>query len=286
MAESQWIVDVNDENFETVVLAGSSQRPVVIDFWAEWCGPCKQLAPLLEKLAVEFSGAFLLAKVDIEQAQQVAGMFRISSVPMVVAMVDGQPVNQFAGVLADDQIREWLATFLASPAQLLFDAGMQLEADDPQAAEEKFRAALELEPDAGPIKAAIARVLLAQGRIDECQRLIDELETRGFLEPEAERVKSELELQSVVEEAGDVTEARAASEAAPDDLALKLKLAESLIGANKYQEALQLCLEVVQADKSGVGAEAKDVMVHLFDKLGPASELTGEFRRKLATALY
>lgn len=286
MAESQWIVDVTDENFETVVLAGSSQRPVVIDFWAEWCGPCKQLAPTLEKLAAEFNGKFLLAKVDVENAQQVAGMFRVSSIPMVVAMMDGQPVNQFAGALPEEQIREWLATFLPSPAQQLFEEGTQLEAEDAQAAEQKYRAALELEPEAGAIKAAIARTLLAQGRMDECQRLIDELEARGFLEPEAERVKSELELQSVVEEAGDVVEARAASEAAPDDLSLKLKLAEALIGAKKYQEALQLSLEVVQADRSGVGAEAKDVMVHLFDKLGPTSELTGEFRRKLATALY
>ncbi len=286
MPESNWIVDVTDENFEAVVLEGSANQPVVIDFWAEWCGPCKELAPILESLANEFAGKFVLAKVDVEVAQQVAAMFRISSIPMVVAMIDGQPVNQFAGALPEEQIREWLTTFLPSPAQELFNEGMALEAEDPQAAEQKYRAALELESDSGPLKAAIARVLLAQGRVDECQRVISELEARGFLEPEAERVKSEMELQSVVEEAGDVADARTAAEASPDDLSLKLKLAEALIGANKYEEAMQLSLEIVQQDRDGLGAEAKDVMVHLFDKLGPASELVGEFRRKLATALY
>lgn len=286
MSDSAWIVDVTDETFQSVVLEGSAKLPVVIDFWAEWCGPCKQLAPVLEKLADEYKGRFILAKVDIEKAQQIAQAFGIQSIPLVVAMIDGQPVNQFAGVLPEEQIREWIDSILPSPAEELVNQGMELEETDPAAAEAKYRAALEFEPEAGPIKAMLARTLLALDRDDECRRLIEQMETRGFLEPEAERVKSELELRSVVEEAGDLVDAREAATAAPDDLALQLKLTEALIGAKKYEEALQLGIEVVARDKAGVGVEAKEVLVRLFDKLGAGSELVSEYRRKLATVLY
>ncbi|MDA1013581.1 MAG: thioredoxin [Planctomycetota bacterium] len=286
MSDSTWIVDVTDETFQSVVLDGSSKVPVVIDFWAEWCGPCKLLAPILDKLAEEYKGRFLLAKVDIEQCQQIAGAFGIQSIPLVVAMIDGQPVNQFAGALPEEQIREWIDSVVPSPADELLNEGMNLEEADPAAAEAKYRAVLELEPAAGQVKAMLARTLLAQDRDDECRRLIADLETRGFLEPDAERVKSELELRSVVEEAGDVVAARQAATEAPDDLNLQLKLAEALIGTNKYEEALQLGIEIVARDKTGVGVEAKSVMVHLFDKLGAGSELVTEYRRKLATVLY
>ena len=284
--QSEWIVDVTTATFEEAIVKASEQRAVVIDFWAPWCGPCRQLGPILEKLAGEYNGRFLLAKLNVDECPEIAGAFGVQSIPLVVAFRNGQPVNQFMGVLPEEEIRSWLETFLPSPAQELLQAGKELEADDPQSAEVKYREAAHLEPENDSIKIALAGVLLAQERDDECGKLIAELESRGFLEPEAERIKSQLELREVAEEAGGVEEARKAAAAEPDNLALQLQLADALAVAKKHEEALEICLRLIQRDRAGVGEEAKETMVKIFDMLGPGSELTSTYRRRLATALH
>jgi putative thioredoxin len=283
---SPWIIETTTATFERDIVEGSRQRPVVIDFWAPWCGPCQQLAPLLETLAVEYNGKFILSKVNVDEAPEIAGAFQVQSIPFVVAMLDGQPVNHFVGLLSEDQLRSWLDGLLPSPAQQLVSAGLEIEARDPAAAEAKFREAAHLDPNDASIQIHLARVLLALNRDEEARQIIAELEQRGFLEPEAERIKSQLELLEVAEEAGGVEEARKAAEANPDDLSLKLQLADALAVARKYEEALQICLQLIDRDKAGIGGQAKDTMVKIFDVLGPSSQLASDYRRKLATAWY
>ncbi len=279
-------IDVTTQNFEQEVLLKSQQVPVVVDFWAPWCEPCRQLAPLLHKLAEEFRGRFVLAKMNVDQSPEVAGMLGIQTIPTVVAFVGGRPVDHFQGVVPESTLREWLARFLPSPAQEHVRQGLELLTSDPVAAEKAFRTALQLEPDLAEAKIGLARALLAQERTDEVQEIIDELEARGFLEPDAQRIKSELELARNTAEAGDIEEARRAAQANPDDLDLQLRLAEALIGANKYREALDVCLRVVEKDRTGTGQQAKDLMLKVFEKLGPENPMTTEYRRKLATVLY
>jgi putative thioredoxin len=190
------------------------------------------------------------------------------------------------GVLPEPQIRQWLDALMPSPALQLLQQGQALEGRDPKAAEAKYREALQLVPDEHAITIRLARVLLMQGRLDECRSLIEQLAQRGYLEPEAERIKSELEVRQSALETGGVDQARRASEANPNDLTLQIRYADALAAAQQHRKALELLLDVVQRDKSGIGAEAKATMIKVFDMLGPASELTGEFRRKLATALY
>ncbi|VAX42259.1 FIG000875: Thioredoxin domain-containing protein EC-YbbN [hydrothermal vent metagenome] len=286
MTTSQWIINVNSQTFQQEVIEQSMRLPVVIDFWAEWCEPCKTLMPLLDKLAIEHDGKFLLAKVNIEESQEVAGAFGISSIPFVAAVFQGEIVNQFQGLLPEAQIREWLETFLPSRAQELMTQGMALEETDPQAAEAAYVEALGLEPDVDAIKVRLAIVILAQNRDDEAREIITKLEERGYLEPEAEVVKSQLELRATAAEAGGVEEARAAVAANPENLSLQLILADALAVANKHREALEKCIELIQKDKSGIGQDAKETMVKIFDMLGPQSQLVSEFRRKLATLLY
>ena len=283
---SPHIINTTTATFEKDVVQRSMECPVVVDFWATWCEPCRQLAPLLEKLAEEFAGKFLLAKVNIDESSEIAGAFGVQSIPFVVAVFQGQAVDQFMGLLPEPKLREWLQSFLPSPAQELFKKGQEIEADDPAAAEKYYREALELDPDENTIRIHLARVLLTQQRDDECRLIIAKLAERGFLEPEAERIKSELDLRAEAEEAGGLTEARKAAQANPDDYHLQLQLADALAVANKHEEALELCLSLIERDKAGIGPEAKETMVKIFDVLGPQSEFVGIYRRKLATAWY
>lgn len=286
MSVAEWIKESTTARFEADVIQRSFEVPVVVDFWAPWCQPCRQLAPVLEKLANEYAGKFVLVKVNIEAEQQLAMAFQIQSIPLVVAFRDGQLVNEFAGVLPEAQLRQWLETFLPSPAQTLMLEGMKLEATDPQAAEAKFREALNLEPKADALKIALARVIMAQRRDEEARKILQQLEDRGFLEPEAQALKDELEVRAVAAESGGVEEARRAAAANPHDLTLQIALAEALAVAGKHTEALELCLSLIARDKAGIGPAAKDAMVKILGMLGTSSELAGEYRRKLATAWY
>ncbi len=286
MPASNWVIDTTTATFEADVIKKSFEIPVVVDFWAPWCAPCKQLGPVLEKLAEEYAGRFLLVKVDIQAQEQIAQGFGIQSIPLVVAFRDGQLVNEFVGILPESQLREWLQTFLPSPAQTLMMEGMKLEETDPAGAEVKFREALNLEPSADALKIALARVIMAQNRDEEATRMIALLEERGYLEPEAQGLKDELEVRASATESGGVEEARRAVAANPNDATLQIGLADALAVAGKHTEALEICLSLIARDKAGIGPVAKETMVKILGMLGAASVLAGEYRRKLATAWY
>ncbi len=285
-ANVPWIIDVTEENFETEVLQKSQQIPIIIDFWAPWCGPCQQLAPMLENVLNEFQGKVQLAKINIDEQQGLAAAFRVQSIPTVVAFLNGQPVDHFQGILPEESLREWVTQLVPSPLDMLLQEGQILEETDPAAAEGKYREAAELDPKNDTIKLRLAAVLVKLSRFDECGQIIEELETRGFLEPEAEQIKSQLELQAAADEAGGVEEARKALEADPDNADLKIALADALAISNKHEEALEICLAIIAEDKVGAGVEAKATMLRIFDLLGPQSALTSAYRRKLATLLY
>ncbi len=284
-AASPWITETTAATFEADVIERSNDLPIVVDFWAPWCEPCRQLTPILEQLAQEHAGKFVLVKVNIDQEPEIAQAFGVQSIPFVVAVQEAKPVNHFMGLLPEDQIREWLGSVLPSPSEELIKRGQALEADNPQEAEQAYREASHLEPDNDAIKIHLARVLLAQNREDECRRIVDELAQRGFLEPEAERIQSQLDLRAGAEEAGGIQDARRAAEADPENVELQIKLADALAVGGKHAEALEICLALVQANRDESEA-AKATMLKIFDLLGAGSELVGEYRRKLATALY
>ncbi len=279
------IVDVLAATFETDVMERSREVPVVVDFWAEWCGPCRTLGPVLERLAREYDGKFILAKADVDRLPEAARQFGVRSIPSVFAVKDGQIRDSFVGVISDREIRAFLDRLMPTPAELCLAEAETLEATDPAAAEAKYREAVTLaNQDSGP-KIRLARFLMTRNRFEESQELLTALQKRGFLEPEAEKLRAELTLKLGGHEVGSLQEARDAVAGTPGDLQAQLRLAEALAAAGEHAEALELALSLVERNRSGVGEEARKLMVALFQVLPNESPLVAEYRRKLSFAL-
>ncbi|MEX0819406.1 MAG: tetratricopeptide repeat protein [Pirellulaceae bacterium] len=278
---SPWIINTTPESFEQDVFKRSLEAPVVVDFWAAWCAPCRALTPILEGLATEFDGKFTLVKANTEEVPDAAAKFNVQGIPAVYAVIDGEVVDFFTGALPEAQIRDWLHRLFTIST---FAEAQRLEESAPEAAEAKYRSLAEQAPNNAEFQIGLARTLLAQKRFDDCQRVIEELERRGFLEPEAEKVKAALDLRGL--EGIDLEQVRQAAAAEPDNFSLQLQLAEALAGSQQYEEALQTCLAIVERDRKGLGDSARQIMVDIFRVLPHDSGLTTTYRRKLSTALY
>jgi putative thioredoxin len=280
-----FVIDVTIETFAQAVLERSQSVPVVIDFWAPWCGPCRMLSPVLEKLADEYNGRFLLAKVNIDQSPDVAARFAVRSIPAVFGARDGKVADAFVGVQPESAIRMWIDRLLPTEAEQLVAAGAGLEGSDPRAAEERYSQAMALEPDLPQAQIGLARIALAEGHLEDAAARLARLEQRGFLEPEAEKLKAELTLRVQARGTDSIETARTALAARPQDLLLKLKLAEALAPAGQYADALALCLELVERDRKGVGEPARQTMVAIFQLIPPGDSLATEYQRQLSLVL-
>lgn len=285
--DSQWIRTTTADTFKEDVIEQSQSCPVVVDFWAEWCEPCKQLMPLLEKVAVDFDGRFILVKINVDEQPELAGAFGVQSIPFVIAMIDGQPASQLPGVVEEPQLRQWIESFVPSEAIEAYNAGVAAEtAEDFETAETHYNKAVSLDAEIPQFKIAHARSLLQLDRDQECRLIIEDLETRGFLEPEGESIKDQLALKENVEESGGLVSARQALEADPDNVELTIRLAEAMSVDKRYPEACELLLEVIQKDRTEVRDRAKDAMVAILAAMGPKSRQAADFRRQLSTAFY
>jgi len=284
-SQSPFIVETTSESFVRDVIEGSSRVPVVVDFWAAWCQPCRILGPILERLAVEYDGKFRLVKADTEQAPDIAAGFGVRSIPAVFAVRGGKVVDSFVGVLPESSLRAWLDRIMPSPAEVLASEALGLEATDPPAAEAKYREALGLAPGDPLIQVGLGRVALAMGRLNEARSIIENLERRGFLEPEAETLKAELTLRGHGASGGGLDSLRESHRANPGDKEAQLLLAEGLASAGEFEEALGLALDLVERDRRGTGEEARKLMIAVFQLLPPDSELASDYRRRLSFAL-
>ncbi len=285
-AKSPWIVETTERTFEQDVVERSREVPVVVDFWAAWCQPCRMLGPILERLAEEFQGNFVLVKANTEEMPSVAAALGVQAIPAVFGLREGKVVDQFVGVMSESQIRSWLQRVLPSPAENLAAQAKALEAVDPQGAEAKYREAIGLSPNQLAAQIGLARMLLARGELEESRRMLEDLAVAGALDAEGERLYAETVIREYGRQCGTVEACRTAADADPAHIELQLKLARALAAAGQHEEAMEICLAVVQKDRKGLGEAARGLMVHLFHLLGPDSELAGVYRRKLAMALY
>jgi putative thioredoxin len=279
------LIELEEGSFEREVLERSRTLPVVVDFWAEWCAPCRLLGPILEDVAREYTGRIALAKANIDRLPEIAARFGVRSIPTVIGVVDGEVRDAFVGVLPAPAIREFFDRLLPSPVEVLVKRAAALEQGEPLRAEEMYREALALAPNTPAIQIALARLLSRLEREDESRAILEQLERRGFLEPEAERLKAEISLRAGANRAGSLDAARAAVEANAGDLGARFHLAEALAAAGKHEEALRLALELVEQDRRGVGEEARKLMLTIFSLLPADSPLAAEYRRQLSLVL-
>jgi len=278
---SQWVVNTAQASFEEDVLERSQKLPVVVDFWAAWCAPCRALAPILEKLAEEYAGQFTLVKANMDEVPEAASQFGVQGIPAVFGVIDGQIADAFTGALPETEIRSWLDRLLVT--NRLANATV-LEQDDPEQAEIEYRELAGQMPEIPTIQIGLARVLLTQDKLAEAQAIIGQLSERGYLEPEAEKIKAALDLRDKKDDR--LEEHRAAAEAAPDDWPQQYQLAASLAGAQQYEECFEICLNLVEQDRQATGEDARKLMVEIFQALPDDSELTATYRRKLSMVLY
>lgn len=279
------VFEPTSEGFSAEVIERSHAVPVVVDFWAPWCQPCRILGPFLEALAAEYDGKFVLAKVDTEKLTAIASGFGVRSIPAVFALRDGQVVDSFVGVLPESALRAWIDRILPTPAESLVSEAKALEAADPETARAKYLEAASLAPAQPLAKLGLARVELALGRPEPARDLIAQLERRGFLEPEAETLKARLTIQAKDGPDKDIDALFEAHRAAPADRSKQLALAEALASATRYEEALELALDLVEVDRRGTGEPARKLMIAVFQLLPPDSTLVAQYRRKLSVAL-
>ena len=259
------VVDVTDADFERVVIQGSAARPVVVDMWAAWCGPCRTLGPILEKVAEERDGAFLLAKLDVDAnavGQEILAAVQSQGIPTVVAFRDGAPVSMFIGAYPEQEVNRFVDSILPSEAELVAeDAQAEAESGDLEAAERDFRQALEKDPDNSEARVGLADLLARRGELAEAEELV-----RPVLpDPGAERVMARVRVASWVDLSPDGT----------------LDSAKRQAAAGRWREALDGLLQMLPGE-----AEARQAMVDVFAVLGDEDPLVPEYRRKLANALF
>ncbi|WP_102798650.1 thioredoxin [Bowmanella denitrificans] len=278
------IVNVDLNNFQQVMLEASQQKLVMVDFWADWCEPCKNLMPILEKLAGEYASDLILAKVNCDEQQQIAMQFGVRSLPTVILVKDGQPIDGFAGLQSESEIRTLLEKHLPSPADNLLEQARQSLADgDAQQAFTLAKQALDLDSQRADIKLVLVEAYLDLGRLPQARELLDSI-TMVDQDAQYQSLKGRLEL---AEQAADTPEIKALQDAlaqAPDDLALKVKLAVQLQQAGRVEEALELLLAVLQKDLAF--ADAKKVMLDSLNALPAGDPLASRYRRRLYSLLY
>lgn len=274
------IKDSGLAGFQQDVLIRSREVPVLVDFWAEWCGPCKALSPLLERLTLAGEGAFDLVKVDVDANQELSQQFGVQSIPTVVAIKDGKEVDRFMGALPDQQVVEFIQGILPSELDLMVDqARTALVNGDTAGAEHIFRQVLEEQSDHQDAGTSLAALLIDQGSIDEAMIVL------GKLVPDAEVERLQAAARLRESSGGDIAalEAAASEDGAGDDAHLALAMA--LASHNEFEPALDRLLTVVQQKGDGKD-EARQAMVDIFGVLGNEHPLTSTYRRQLAAALY
>lgn len=283
---STHVIDASEADFQQSVIEESNKRLVLVDFWAPWCGPCRALTPIMEKLAHEHAGRFLLARVNSDDNQSLASEYGVRGIPNVKAFSGGKLVDEFSGAVPEGTVRQFIARLLPSPAEEQRRAAMQTYASgDADAALAGLEAAQAAEPANDTIRIDRTEILIGLGRSEEAAALLDELAPLAAMEPRVEHLRARLTFagSAPTGQSTATLEERVANH--PDDLDARLALAKQYVAAKQFEPALQHLLEIIRADRNFGEDAGRKTMLAVFELLGNDHQLTGRYRRLLAASI-
>lgn len=280
-------IDINESNFAQEVIETSHKIPVLVDFWATWCEPCKSLMPVLTKLADEYAGQFRLAKVEIDQEQNLATQFAVRSVPTVKMVINGEIVDEFTGALPEGQIREFINKHLHtaedSPLQQAIESYQQGETE---LALKKMQEILIAEPQNPQVRIEFANMLMREKRFDDARDLLNSLSADDKMNPAVLALLGQLESIDTVVGSPDIDVLLKTIEKEPDNCLAREQLSAHYKLRGDYVAAMDQLLEIVRRDRNYNDDAGRVGLLKIFDMLGHNHELVGQYRRKLAQILY
>ncbi|MDA9004541.1 co-chaperone YbbN [Amylibacter sp.] len=287
------IKDVNEDTFMDDVIEASKTSPIVVDFWAPWCGPCKTLGPALEAEVKATNGKIKMVKVDIDQNQNLASQMRIQSIPAVFAFVDGQPIDGFMGAKAPSELKSFVEKLLENVkddggdlSEAIAVADEMLEAGEYDDAAETFEAILGEDPERSPAFVGLFKAKMGAKKIDEAQKMLEEIPTALVNKPEILALQAQIDLTNQTEGLGEINDLR---EALKNDLSnhqIRFDLALALFTAGETNSAIQELLTIFRKDKEWNDDAARQQLFKFFDILGGDDPITLSGRRQLASMLF
>lgn len=284
---SPYVKEVTAQDFDAVVLEGSRQVPVLVDFWAAWCAPCRMLAPVLEALAAEYGGKFVLAKVNTDDQQELAARYGVRSLPTVKVFRDGQPVDEFMGAQPEGAVREVLERHVERASdqmrQRALEAYQRGQAEDAVAL---LQTAVAEDPGNLRVHMDLLQLLMQEGRVTEAWSTFRALPADKQMEPEMQRLAGRLEFAAAAAEAPPEAELRRRVEVDADDLEARYQLAARAVMAERWEEALDQLLAIMQADRGFRDDAGRKGLVAVFEILGNQGPLVSRYRSRMSSLLY
>ena len=286
-------IDVNMDNFMAEVIDGSATMPIVVQFWAPWCGPCKQLGPLLEKVVAAAKGKVKMVRINIDENQQIAQQMRVQSVPTVYGFFNGQPVDGFAGAQPESTLKQFIDKLVAAGgsgpdiAAMVVAANNLLETQDYENAMAQYHEIMAADPESPDGLAGMIRCMVGMKDIEGAREIVDQLDDEFRDKPAMVIAVESLELaEKAAGAAGGLTQARAAVDADPNNLAARQELALALFATGEQAESMEQLLESIRIDRSWNEEAARVQLLEFFKTLGPANHDVMAARRKLSTLLF